>query len=117
MKEKQVRWQKRLSVDFTPQQKEEFAELRISFRERALELRTELARKQIELRKLWLKDDPDKEKIYSLIQDMANIRAQIQKRMMDSFLEARDILTDEQREKLSPLHLGWGMGRPSPLCR
>jgi len=113
-----MKWRKKVDLNLTSAQKEKLAKLRLSLQEETLDLRTQLMKKRLELRKLWLENTPDRTKIYSLINEVSKIRAEIYKEMVDSFLKLRDILTPEQLEKLSPLGLGWRrMGYPLHLCR
>lgn len=119
VRERWVDWEQRQRFDLnlTPEQKQEFARLKLKFQEETLDLRSQMMKKGIELKKLWLEDTPDKTKIYSLIDEMAQIRANIQKKMVDLFLNLKQILTPEQVEKLPSMRLGWGMGNYPRHCR
>lgn len=115
------RWEKRYErpdLDLTPEQEKELTRSRLTFREETLNTWTELMQKRIQLRKMWLSDAPDKDKIYELIDEMARIRARLNKKMVDHMLEIKGVLTPEQLEKL-PLFsgFGWGMRYSSHLCR
>ncbi|MBC7190588.1 periplasmic heavy metal sensor, partial [Candidatus Aerophobetes bacterium] len=73
--QERVRWQERLNL--TQEQREKIARLRLSFQEDTLDLRNQLQGKRIELQKLWLEENPDKNKIYSILDEIARIRAEI----------------------------------------
>lgn len=105
-------WRERLAnyLNLTPQQKKKISRLRLSFEEETLDLRTQLERKRIQLQKLLMDERINKDKIYSLVDDMAAIKGRIDKKMVDFYLKIRKILTEEQLEKLPPGRM-WFMWR------
>ncbi|MCD6574666.1 periplasmic heavy metal sensor [Candidatus Aerophobetes bacterium] len=105
-------WRERLAnyLNLTPQQKKKISRLRLSFEEETLDLRTQLERKRIQLQKLLMDERINKDKIYSLVDDMATIKGRIDKKMVDFYLKIRKILTEEQLEKLPPGRM-WFMWR------
>jgi len=105
-------WRERLAnyLNLTPQQKKKISRLRLSFEEEILDLRTQLERKRIQLQKLLMDEKINKDKIYSLVDDMATIKGRIDKKMVDFYLKIRKILTEEQLEKLPPGRM-WFMWR------
>jgi Spy/CpxP family protein refolding chaperone len=94
----------------TTEQKENIANLRLTFEEKALELRTELARGRLKIQKLLLEEPPDLARVYELVDEITFIQAEIQKKGIEFSLELKSILTEEQREKLSGLGLGRAFG-------
>ena len=90
------------NLNLTPQQKEETARLRLSFQEETIDYRALLAKKRIELQKLLTQTHPNRDKINALVEEMATIQAQINKKFIDFVLRARNVLTREQRDKLPP---------------
>jgi len=105
-------WRERLAnyLNLTPQQKKKISRLRLSFEEETLDLRMQLERKRIQLQKLLMDERINKDKIYSLVDDMAAIKGRIDKKMVDFYLKIRKILTEEQLEKLPPGRM-WFMWR------
>lgn len=108
LNQERVRWQERLNL--TQEQREKIAQLRLSFQEETLDLRNQLQKKGIELQKLWLEENPDKNKIYSILDEIARIRAEINKKLVDYLLELKKILTPEQLEKI-PFFSRWYTGK------
>jgi len=109
IKEKQVQGQqkwirdqqkKKFNLNLTSEQKVKLARLRLSFQEQTVDLRGKLAKKKIKFQKLWLKKPLDKDKIYSLIDETAKIKAQINKKAVNFILRAKEILTPGQLKKL-----------------
>ena len=95
-------------LNLTAEQKEKIANLRLTFKEGTLELRTELARKRLEIQKLLLEESPDLTRVYDLVDEMALIQAEIQKKAIDFRLKLKNLLTKEQLDKLPGL--GFGLG-------
>ena len=104
-----IQYEKKLNLNLTPEQMVKLTRLRLSFQEQTIDLRGELAKKIIELQKLWLKKTPNRVKMYSLIDEIAEIKARINKKAVNFILQAREILTPEQLKKLllSGIGLGW----------
>ena len=98
-------------LNLTAEQKEKMANLRLTFKEETLELRTQIARKRLEVQKLLLEESPDLARVYALIDEMAPIQAEIQKKGIEFRLKLKSLLTKEQLEKLPGLGLGRGFGR------
>ncbi len=98
-------------LNLTAEQKEKIANLRLSFKEETLELRTQITRKRLEMQKLLLEASPDLTKVNALVDEMAPIQAGIQKKAIEFRLKLKSLLTKEQLDKLPGLGLGRGFGR------
>jgi len=98
------------SLNLTPVQREEITKLKLSLQEEGVDLRTQLMKGEIGMKKLWLEETPDRSKIYSLIDEMTSIRAEMQKKEINFLLRAKEILTPEQWGKLSLRRFGSGLG-------
>ena len=98
-------------LNLTAEQKEKIANLKLSFREETLDLRTELTRKRLEIQKLLLEKSPDLTTVYALVDEMAPIQAEIQKKAIEFRFKLKDLLTEEQLDKLPGLGLGRGFGK------
>lgn len=97
---KGVKTEMRFDLNLTPDQRKEVAQFRLSWQEQTVDLRSQLMKKEIELKKLWLEEIPDQDKIYILINEMTSIRAEMQKKAIDFGLQLKEILTPEQGERL-----------------
>ncbi len=93
----------RFNFNLTPEQRMKLTRLNLFFREQTVDLRGELVKKRIKLQRLWLKKIPDRAKMYSLIDEISEIKAQINKKTVDYILRVKEILTPEQLKKLLPL--------------
>ena len=98
-------------LNLTAEQKEKMANLKLSFKEETLDLRTELTRKKLEIQKLLLEESPDLTTVYALVDEMAPIQAEIQKKAIEFRFKLKDLLTEEQLEKFPGLGLGRGFGK------
>ncbi len=65
--------------------------------------------KSVELRRLWLQENPDKEKILALQKEVRMLRDQVEDKSTLLRLEIRKLLTPEQQEKMA--NSGWGRGK------
>ena len=98
-------------LNLTAEQKEKIASLRLTFKEDTLELHTQIARKRLEIQKILLEESPDLTRVYDLVDEMAPIQAEIQKKAIEFRLKLKNLLTEEQLEKLPGFGLGWRFGR------
>ncbi|MFQ5835017.1 MAG: Spy/CpxP family protein refolding chaperone [bacterium] len=98
-------------LNLTAEQKDRIANLRLTFKEETLELRSQLARKRLEVQKLLLEESPDLTRVYDLVDEMAPIHAEIQKKAIGFRSKVKSLLTKEQLEKLPGLGLGRRFGR------
>jgi len=112
----QKRWTGKLTflpwsrLDLTTEQKENIANLRLTFEEKTLELRTELARDRLKIQKLLLEESPDLARVYDLVDEITAIQAEIQKKGIEFSLKLKSLLTEQQLEKLPGLGLGRAFG-------
>jgi Spy/CpxP family protein refolding chaperone len=98
-------------LGLTAEQKEKIANLKLSFKEETLDLRTELTRKKLEMQKLLLEESPDLTRVYALVDEMAPIQAEIQKKAIEFRFKLKDLFTEEQLDKFPGLGLGPGFGK------
>lgn len=64
--------------------------------------------KSVELRRLWLQANPDKNKIFAAQKELRNLRNQMEDKNTVFRLEMNNVLTPEQKERLA--NSGWGRG-------
>ena len=87
-------------LDLTTEQREKVGKLQVVFQKDILELRLQLAEKQLNLRRLLLKASPVQEEIEALVDEMGTVWAEIQKKSISFKMNLEDILTEEQSVKL-----------------
>lgn len=87
-------------LDLTTEQQKEVDKLQVAFQKDILELRLQLEEKQLELKRLLLKDSPVQEEIEVLVDEMGTVWAEIQKKSISFKMNLEDILTEEQLVKL-----------------
>lgn len=73
-------------------------------------LREKMFDKSVELRREWLKANPDKNKINAAQKEMRTLRDSIEDKDTALKLEIRKVLTPEQNEKMANSHWGRGPG-------
>ena len=71
-------------------------------------LREKIFDKSVELRRLWLQANPDKDKIAAAQKELRTLRNEMEDKVTALRLEIRKVLTPEQNEKLA--NSGWGRG-------
>ena len=73
-------------------------------------LREKMFDKTVELRRLWLQANPDKDKITAAQRELRTLRDEMQDKNTAMRLEVRKVLTPEQNEKLADMDWGRGPG-------
>ncbi len=97
---------------FSEEQNKNIEEISATYRNKILQLRSELIVKQIELKSLLRDPEADEKKIRGMARDIRILNVQRQKMMIDYQLEIRDVLTPEQIRSWStlenpPIKRGW----------
>ena len=80
-------------------------------------LRDQLFSKKTELRELWTKADPNHANISAKQQEIRDIQNQMQERATEYQLECRQMLTPEQREKMTVTQASFGGKGSGQGCR
>lgn len=88
-------WQRGWKVALTPEQTEKLQSLKKSYWDKTASLRNELQLKMAELRVLILQSQPSAEEIKAKLEEINNLRTQLQKMAVDMLLEAKKILPPE----------------------
>ena len=73
-------------------------------------IREKMFDKSVELRRLWLKENPDKDKIVAVQKEVRALRDKLEDKSTALRFEIRKVLTPEQQEKLASFGWGRGMG-------
>ena len=93
------------SLNLTPEQEALLKGLRDKFLDETVSVRSELPRKLIELRTLWLEPKPDVEKINAKKREIIDLFTQLQIKSTNNRLEAQTFIPAEKVEKLPVLGL------------
>jgi len=93
-------------LNLTEDQQDKLKELCYSHQEKVLEIKQKIEREQLELKKLMDADEPNESKIKAKVREIGSLRTDIQLTQVDLYFAARNILTDEQIEKIKSLRRG-----------
>jgi Spy/CpxP family protein refolding chaperone len=96
-------------LDLSPSQRARMREMHERQARRDIEARADLQTAQLDLRQMLRSDRPNRGEVDAQIDKVARLRADRQKEHIATMMEAREILTPEQREKLRDLRAGMGM--------
>ena len=101
-----------VEMRFSEEQNKNIEEISATYRNKILQLRSELIVKQIELKSLLRDPEADEKKIRAMARDIRILNVQRQKMMIDYQLEIRNVLTPEQIRSWStlenpPIKRGW----------
>lgn len=99
-----------VGVELTADQKAQLRGMRDAQFEEIEPLREQMFAKRDEVRKLWLETNPDQARITAAQKEMRSLRDQLQDKMTAFRLDALNVLTPEQREKLKSAVAGRGFG-------
>lgn len=95
-------------LNLTDEQKTKIEALQVAQYKEIRPIREKMFDKSVELRRMWLQTNPDKDKIVSLQKEVRALRDQLEDKATVQRLELRKMLTPEQQEKL--VNSGWGRG-------
>lgn len=97
-------------LNLTAEQKTKIEALQDANYKATRPVREKIFDKSVELRRLWLQANPDKDKIMAAQKEIRALRDDMQDKLTVMRLEIRKILTPEQNEKLANTHWGRGPG-------
>jgi Spy/CpxP family protein refolding chaperone len=95
-------------LNLTAEQKAKIEALQTSTYKETRPIQEKMFDKSVELRRLWLQANPDRDKITGLQKEVSALRDVMQGKATEMRLEIRKVLTPEQQEKL--VNAGWGRG-------
>ncbi|MGV8057468.1 MAG: Spy/CpxP family protein refolding chaperone [Smithellaceae bacterium] len=95
-------------LNLTDEQKTKIEALQIAHQKEVRPVREKMFDKSVELRRMWLQPNPDKDKILALQKEVRLLRDQLEDKATAQKLEIRKVLTSDQLEKLA--NSGWGRG-------
>jgi Spy/CpxP family protein refolding chaperone len=90
--------QKELGI--TDEQRNKLDDIAFNARKAAIQARSNLEVHRLELGRLMRADNPDRSAIDKKLQEVAQAEAALRRSMINSFLDARNVLTKEQRDKV-----------------
>ena len=99
-------WYGRLNL--TPEQKVKIEALRVAFLRDIKPLQDQMFSKRGDLKLLWLQSTPDKEKIVAVRKDIRAILDKIQDKAVAQRVDAYNILTPEQQQRVKAFFSGHG---------
>lgn len=94
----------------TDEQKAKIEALQDANYKAARPVREKMFDKSVELRRLWLQANPDKDKIAAAQKELRTLRNEMEDKVTALRLEIRKVLTPEQNEKLANSRWGRGPG-------
>jgi len=92
-------------LNLTDEQKTKLEALQLAHDKEVRPIREKMFDKSVELRRLWLQTDPDKNKINAKQKEVRTLRDQLEDKRTTFRLEVNKVLTAEQKEKLAAY--GW----------
>jgi Spy/CpxP family protein refolding chaperone len=93
-------------LNLTDEQKTKIEALQTAHLKEVKPIREKVFDKSLELRRLWLNENPDKDKILTLQKEARTLRDKMEDKATALRFEIRKILTPEQQAKLA--NFGWG---------
>lgn len=97
-------------LNLTDDQKAKIEALRDANYKATRPVREKMFDKSVELRRLWLQANPDKDKITAAQKELRTLRDEMQDKATALRFEIRKVLTPEQNEKLANMRWGRGSG-------
>lgn len=108
-------------LNLSDDQKNQIEKLRTDFQKQQIAQRAKVQTAAVELRQLLRAENPDKAAIEKKIQEVAQLRAQLQTARVNHMLNVRKVLTPEQqkmvREAVKERARGWFMERRQRMMR
>lgn len=97
-------------LDLSDEQKEKIETLISTSQKEIRPIREKLFDKSAALRRLWLQENPDKDKIIALRKEVRTLHDDMEDKATALRFEIRKVLTTEQQEKLTSFRWGRGHG-------
>lgn len=85
-------------LNLTEEQRKTMQEMRLKHKKELIPIQGKLKEKQLDLKAEMMADEPNQSKINAIVDDIAKLRAELQKKKIAHRLAIRNILTDEQRK-------------------
>jgi len=100
---------KRISkaLDLSEKQEQQWKDISFEAQEKSIDIQADMKKAQLQLRHEMDREDPDASKIMNLANEIGKAQTELKKIQLKRILEARKILTPEQREKAGDLMAKW----------
>ncbi len=98
------------NLNLSDEQKTKIETLQTAHLKEVRPLREKIFDKSVELRRLWLQTNPDKNKIIAAQKELRTLRDKMEDKATTLRFEINKVLTPEQNEKLANSHWGRGPG-------
>lgn len=85
-------------LKLTDEQTKKFNDLKYNAEQKSIDLRSQIQKNRLELRKLMSEKDPDSKKILELTNKNSEIQAKLKEICVKTMLDLNGLLTDEQKE-------------------
>jgi len=89
-----------VDLNLSREQIKKMQNLKLRFQKEVLKLKNTLQVKQLELRTLWLSEEPNQVNLDSKVEEIGKLRIEIQKKVFVYLIQAKKVLTPEQWDKL-----------------
>lgn len=90
-------------LDLSEEQRDEIKDILTAHQKNMIQQKADRELAEVELRELTMKDDPDLDAIEEQIKEIANLEAGMRYSQIKAMVDARSVLTDEQKEALKKL--------------
>ncbi len=86
-------------LNLSDEQVQKIHQIHEKYQLQRIDIRSQIAKKRVELASLWRSDNPDANKIGKLVKEIGDLRTQARLLGARERLEIRNVLTDEQLKK------------------
>ncbi len=101
-------------LNLSAEQRTRLQKVAMTVQKDLIDLKGDLQKQQLDLNSALLSDNPREKQLQQIIDAKASAQAAIQKRQIQGFFEAREILTPEQQNNLVLMPMGGMMGGMNP---
>ena len=85
-------------LKLTDQQKTQVEKIKFDLMKKQIDLRAQIAKDRVDYAELASAENPDRSALESKVDDMANLRSQLHKNMLDAWFDVNKVLTPEQQK-------------------
>jgi Spy/CpxP family protein refolding chaperone len=100
-------------LDLSEEQRDEIKDILTAHQKDMIQKKADRELAEVELRELTMEDDPDLDAIEEQVKEIANLEAGMRYSQIKAMVDARSVLTDEQKEQLKELQ----KDRPARMMR
>jgi Spy/CpxP family protein refolding chaperone len=100
-------------LDLSEEQRDEIKDILAAHQKDMIQQKADRELAEVELRELTMEDDPDLDAIEEQVKEIASLEARMRYSQIKAMVDARSVLTDEQKEELKKLQ----KDRPTRMMR